>query len=607
MFKTIQKNKAILYSPFAILHIFSIFSSYILSEIYFFSSKGVDFPVYKKYLDYFLYDNIQTENNQGLIYYFVNSIIVFLRKDSLNSLNEIIFFNSTIQLTNFILYIVGTVGLFKLLKSYKYDVSTIFLSLSLLHWVPKIIELRVLLKPEIIAFSFLPWIILGIDDYFENNNKKSLLLSFFPLSLILTSKGSISGMIIIFIFIRYVLKLRHKELREIMVFLLIFFVLCLSVGYENYNFHDTSFFGIKVLDNYKNVASIGFLTNLNLTNLITSPTFGSQNDSFIGITLLDLFGDYYNVNLGSNNNYFYYNQINIFESIDENGFSRNYIELLSSIAFIFLLIKTSNKNKTINLFLLSPLIGAVVLLLNSYGFPSMNFDPLKGDTVKVSYYAFFISLSFVFLICELLKNRNVFKNGFIIFLTFSMIYILGFPKNDYSKISENIDTKIEVSLFCKPLTLFNPHTSPKDCNNVVKKSCEYNLFSNEAQNIDYQSEQVIPEGFTRIYREDTILGEIVPDENLSEFLNEGGYSLTPLLSYEELKYINPFQSLLLTNDEEILNTDNVDECKELFTKGYRPKNEVLFDTKKIPYINIVFLFGSLYLIIYQSSKRVKNN
>ena len=188
-----------------------------------------------------------------------------------------------------------------------------------------------------------------------------------------------------------------------------------------------------------------------------------------------------------------------------------------------------------------------------------------------------------------------------------MIYILGFPKNDYSKISENIDTKIEVSLFCKPLTLFNPHTSPKDCNNVVKKSCEYNLFSNEAQNIDYQSEQVIPEGFTRIYREDTILGEIVPDENLSEFLNEGGYSLTPLLSYEELKYINPFQSLLLTNDEEILNTDNVDECKELFTKGYRPKNEVLFDTKKIPYINIVFLFGSLYLIIYQSSKRVKNN
>ena len=181
--------------------------------------------------------------------------------------------------------------------------------------MPKIIELRVLLKPEIIAFSFLPWIILGIDDYFENNNRKSLLLSFFPLSLILTSKGSISGMIIIFIFIRYVLKLRDKKIKEILISLLIFFVLCFAVGYENYNFHESSFFDISVLDNYKNIASIGFLTNLNMANLLFSPTFGTQNNSFIGITLLDFFGDYYNVNLGSIYNYFYYNQINIFENI----------------------------------------------------------------------------------------------------------------------------------------------------------------------------------------------------------------------------------------------------------------------------------------------------
>ncbi len=584
---------------------FSIFSSYLLSELYFFTTKGVDFPVYKKYLDFFLYDNIQTENNQGLIYYFINALSVFLRKDSLNSLNEIVFFNSTIQFTNFILYVIGTVGLFKLLKSYKYGINTIFLSLTLLHWIPKIIELRVLLKPEIVTFSFLPWIILGIDDYFQNDNKKSLFLSFFPLSLILTSKGSVSGMIIIFIFIMYVLKLRHKKIKEIAVFALVFFVLCLGVGYENYTFHDSSFFDITVLDNYKNVASIGFLTNLNMVDLLFSPTFGTQNDSFIGITLLDLFGDYYKVNLASNDNYFIYNQINIFESIDKKSLSRNFIELFSAIAFIFLVIKTSNKNKQIKLFLLSPLIGMVVLLLNSYGFPSMNFDPLKGDTVKVSYYAFFISLSFVFLVCELLKQTNVFKNGFLIFLIFLMIYVLGFPKNDYSKISENIDTKIELSLFCTPLSLFNSHTSSENCNNVVKKSCEYNLFSNEAQNIEFQSKEVVPDGFTRIYREDTILGEIVPNENLNEFITEGGYSLTPLLSYEELKYINPSQSLLLTNGENILSTSNIEECKELFTKGYLPQNEVLFDSKKIPYVNIIFLLGSIYLIFNQSFKRVK--
>ena len=236
----------------------------------------------------------------------------------------------------------------------------------------------------------------------------------------------------------------------------------------------------------------------------------------------------------------------------------------------------------------------------------MNFDPLKGDTIKVSYYAFFISLSFVFLVCELIKQRTVFTNGFIIFLIFSMTYVLGFPKNDYTKISENIDTKIQLSLFCTPLSLFNSYTSPSDCNNVVEKSCEYNLFSNEAQNIEYQSKEVVPEGFTRIYRQDTILGEIVPNENLNEFINEGGYSLIPLLSYEELKYINPSQSLLLTNGQETLFTDSIEQCKELLMNGYYPKNEILFDSEKIPYINIVFFIGSIYLVIYLSFRKIKN-
>ena len=60
------------------------------------------------------------------------------------------------------------------------------------------------MKPEIIAFTLLPWIILGIEKYFTSNNTKVLFLSLFPMALLVTSKGSIAGMILVFIFLKYV-------------------------------------------------------------------------------------------------------------------------------------------------------------------------------------------------------------------------------------------------------------------------------------------------------------------------------------------------------------------------------------------------------------------
>ena len=176
-------------SPYSYIHIICIISSFVLSELYFFSSKGVDFENYFLYIENFLYNDIQVTNNQGLIYYYSNVLTILLRESQLNSLNSINFLNSTIQLTNFIFYISGTIGLFKLLSKFNYRKQSIYLSLSLLHFVPKIIEMRVLLKPEILVFAFLPWIVLGMDEYFYENKRKSLILSLFPLSLLLTSKG----------------------------------------------------------------------------------------------------------------------------------------------------------------------------------------------------------------------------------------------------------------------------------------------------------------------------------------------------------------------------------------------------------------------------------
>ena len=568
----------------------------------FFSSKGVDFPNYFTYIEYFIYGEDIPVNNQGLLYYFLNALVVFARKEDLNSINSIVFFNSTIQLTNFLFYLLGTFGLFKLLKSFNFKTNTILISLTLMHWTPKIIEMRIIMKPEIIAFALLPWIILGIDNYFINNNTKVLFLSLFPLALLVTSKGSIAGMILVFIFLKYVKRISKKNIKQLLFFLILFLLLCLGVGYENYSFYGSSFFDITVSSDYENQASIGFLTNLNILDLIFSPKLGYHNESFLGITLLDLFGDYYMVNLGSEDNYFVYNQTSIYQNSAGEDLTRNYIELIFAITFLFLVFKIGNKNKRLNVIVFSPIIGIFILLMNAYGIPSMNFNPLMGDTMKASYYSFFISLSLVFLISELIDNKSDYLKIFSILLIFPMIFLLGFPKSNYSDIADNIDTKIELSFFCEPISLLVKSTTSDDCNNKIKKNCEYNLYSNEAQIIKIFSEEEVPDGFTSIYRKDTILREVVPNEELDKYLTEGGYSLTPVLGFEDLKYINPLESLLLKKDENFIYTDDITECTKLLSDGYLPFNNIKFDNSKIPFINILYFIVSIFFIVSLSKK-----
>ena len=173
--------------------------------------------------------------------------------------------------------------------------------------------MRVLLKPEILVFTFLPWIVLGMDEYFYENKRKSLVLSLFPLSLLLTSKGSVSGMVIIFLLLKYLKKINKNNVKELLIIFFILLLVLLGVGFENYNYTDKNFFEVTTTPNYDNVAELGFIYNLNFWDFYFSPVLGSHNDSFIGITLLDTFGDYYKVNINSPDNYFSYYQLNLFE------------------------------------------------------------------------------------------------------------------------------------------------------------------------------------------------------------------------------------------------------------------------------------------------------
>ena len=53
------------------------------------------------------------------------------------------------------------------------------------------------MKPEILVFCLLPWIILCLDNYFDKRSSFSLLLAAPLLSVLVTSKGTIAFILFI--------------------------------------------------------------------------------------------------------------------------------------------------------------------------------------------------------------------------------------------------------------------------------------------------------------------------------------------------------------------------------------------------------------------------
>ena len=584
---------------YPLIHLISLFFSFLISELYFFSAKGVDFSRYKVYLEYFQGDVSQTIQNQGLLYYYSNYLMMLVKQSSLTSLNNELFLNTSIQTTNILFYLCGVIGLFKLLKIYGYNSEGIYISLSVLHFVPKVIEMRVLMKPEIAAFAFLPWIIISCEKYFYNKEKKYLILATLPLSLLLTSKPSIAGMVGLFLLIKFYNKINLSLIKESWMILLLLLILCFGLGFENYSANEVHIFDtLNEEGGYlDNTASISFLFTINQEELYDSPEFGYHNNSLLGITFLDTFGDYYKVNLKSEDSYFTYYQRNPFSNFkDSNGFnygkfSRNYLELTFALVFYIAIFLAFKRNKEISLFVISPLIGLFVLLLNAYGVIGKNFDPLTGDTMKTSYYAFFIAISFIFLLCELNKKFEILGKLFSIILILIFLFMLGFPKSDYKVINSNLNEKVVISSLCRPTSLLLDEVKGSDCSNVVKLTCEYNLLSINPKNI---FEANVPYGFTILYRGDSPGGEIVPNEKVKEFINEGGYSLEPVLEKYGKKYLDSQNPILLQKEAMIVESTEIKECIKYISEGYEPINDISFHIKTFPFLNVVVGFLSLF-------------
>ena len=223
---------------------------------------------------------------------------------------------------------------------------------------------------------------------------------------------------------------------------------------------------------YDNRASLRTVININTIDLGLRPYLDNHADSFIGITLLDTFNDYFHLYWNRDKSLFNRNQL--IKNIDLNNFYINkffdnleyYFGILFSIVFYSLLLKFYKQNRELKL-LIAPFIGMAMLIINSLGIPYNNFNPIKGDTYKTFYYGFLLTLAFFQLILYLqektLLNKNI-KKYFLIFIyVISTIIIFGFPKYYTQDMTEGMTNQYGSSPLCSINLKLDRNIKSVDC------------------------------------------------------------------------------------------------------------------------------------------------
>jgi hypothetical protein len=460
--------------------IFTIFITTVWVNFYYIATKNADFNKYYDYLNYFLGADVSISYGQGTLYYFIVAAVfkrnlVYIEENSLD-----LILSYSIQNTNLIFYLLGLYGIYKLLKLLNFDDNLIFLALSLFNFFPQSMLIRAVMKPEILAFSFFPWILYFAEKYRKDNNLINVYFAFPFLLLIINSKGSIAGMAITYIVIAYFADIRKINPKKLVSLFLVFFSFLLLIQYENYSITQNTLFDRDYDEKYDNRAEISSIYKLNFKTVFNSPYFYSESetdtsenihsDSVINSTILDSFGDFYNQFYDHDVNYFYENRKDIFRKtgdglinsdreilyngpfadvLDKNlNIIRKTLSSIFSVFFYSLLFRSIFKDKENRKFYIMPFIGVFILYLNSLGFPSNNYNPILGDTYKTFYYSFLISMAFLFVLLNILKNYKILRVLIIIFWIPSIFFIAGHPKSISQEFSEYLVTSNQYSAFC---------------------------------------------------------------------------------------------------------------------------------------------------------------
>ena len=459
-----QIIRKLIQSPFDLIYrLIFYFIFYFSSIVIALTYSVINSPDFTKYYRYFEFysGNIDKLNlEQGHFYFFLNYLFVLVFSNSMEylTLNEIV--NFSVHLGNSFIFLLGCLGMKKYLSRY-FNLNNIYLVLSLLCLLPTSFELRVTLKPEILAFSCIGWLLYYLDEISDENNTGTNIIKFSIIfSILVTSKISIGFMVGLFILLEIIYNKRDliKKINTKRALIVLGLIVILLT--ENFVLNDRFITQVEHEEKYNNQADIEFFTNFPTKDFRDNPNKYFFSESFLGITLFDSFNDFFGFYGNSEHTFLNKDRKKFFKVVFANSeifpvklrfdkvqkeftFSgpydrgwneSNYIDetrMLFSFAFssifYFLLLLFILFKRKVRIIMFTPFLGILIISISALGLlGTNNFDPNTGDSFKSFYYSFFILFAFVILFLEIFKY-NILKKTLSIFLVILFLFFLGFP------------------------------------------------------------------------------------------------------------------------------------------------------------------------------------
>ncbi len=470
---------------------------FIINNLFYTSTYSADYQKYVVYLEYFYGFINYTNLDQGSLYYSLVAITLnfFSQFTSPATLQFDISFS--IQLTNNLLILFGLLGVYKLLNQLEIKFNNSILILIIVNFFPPLQSLKLAMKPEILIFSLLPWLIYLLKNYLDNENHINLVVAIIPIVLIGLSKGTgfaITSIFLLYVFFEILVKLNLKQFLGIFVIFLIFLT---PVMFENYEVNNTHFLTRNdITENYKNRASLDILFKNDRGKTFQTP-FGEIDVSTVfGVTLLDTFDDHFLLDWNKDVSLFKKHRKDLLipydgdqiisidlknREIKYNGIFKNsiinfrvYLGIILTFIFYILLFRFRHEKKINKKIVRSPILGIFILYFHSLGIPQEDFDPLVADTFKTFYYSPFLVISFIFILSKLLDNINRQTIVITIIFIFSTLHINGFPKKDSSEYYGYLDELNQNSVLCEinSFIIFDIKNTSK-CSNKIEELCKF--------------------------------------------------------------------------------------------------------------------------------------
>ena len=396
------------------------------------SMRGTDFDRYGKYLDYFVKSDIQKvglESGVGYFYFISKFFEILSKPIFISSIYVEPIYSLSIQLGNFLLLIIGLMGIYYLFEYLQVDKTLNLICLSFVSVFPPILGARLILKPEILAVAFLPWLILFYYKFFETNKLVFLVFSS-PLILSLSVlKSSITFMIGLCLLTVFRKQLFTKKFVAFNIFLIPLLILLIN---ENFYVNGNYLWEHVINENYLNTASLSYIYSFSFSEIYNNPFRNNLSSSMLSIIFADTFNDYWQ-------RYWYHR-----DGWSGKNFPGNLlhmrISILLSISFYFLttyfLINEKDK-KMRNIGILG-YVGILALIINALNLLpifTQNFNPSKGDPMKTHLFSFLVIYSFYYFLTKVkaLENLNIYLIIFIIFNAYIFTIINPVEVNKYKE------------------------------------------------------------------------------------------------------------------------------------------------------------------------------